>query len=562
MPHAPTAQDHSAAIFFAADAYDPEGRGINGRRIAGQSFLQGYLRHMGDGPFTGCVNTPEAERAMIRACRALHPAREVTAVRSYQSAMRGIGTLFYPSPNLDALAWPRMAQGHAAWSLCGLTHSLSTRKAMQHVAALVTSPVQPWDALICTSRAARAAVEAILDAAEAHVVERFGGRVPERLALPVIPLGIDTASFARDDAAGQGMRAEMGIARDGIVAMTLSRLSFIEKFDPLPLFRAMQLAAPQTGAPLHMMLVGAMAPDANEAQFRKAAAALMPDVTLHIVSPASNDQRRAALSAADMFLFPIDNIQETFGLAVVEAMAAGLPVIATDWDGLRDTVSADSGILIPTLTGNPGHARPETHRFLTETDSYHQFLSVSSALSGYEPQWMARAIVTLATDPALRARMGEAGRRRAHSLFDWAAVVPQMQELWAWQNARRAAAPDEGRAGAVEVPVMPSVFRTFAAWPSAQLGAPGTLCVVVATGGAALPSPAEIHVLRGYDRMQRMTEPLSTLEKVLSCITHAGGPLTTAEIADRCGIGAINADRAALWLIKYGYMIRADFPTG
>ena len=41
---------------------------------------------------------------------------------------------------------------------------------------------------------------------------------------------------------------------------------------------------------------------------------------------------------ADVFVSPSDNIQETFGLSVIEAMASGLPVIVSDWDGYRDTV--------------------------------------------------------------------------------------------------------------------------------------------------------------------------------------------------------------------------------
>ena len=38
------------------------------------------------------------------------------------------------------------------------------------------------------------------------------------------------------------------------------------------------------------------------------------------------------MAASDMALFLVDNLQETFGLAVAEAMAAGLPVVASDWD--------------------------------------------------------------------------------------------------------------------------------------------------------------------------------------------------------------------------------------
>ena len=66
---------------------------------------------------------------------------------------------------------------------------------------------------------------------------------------------------------------------------------------------------------------------------------------------------RCCWASADLFLSLVDNPQETFGLAPVEAMAAGIPVIG-DWDGYRFTVSDGvEGFRIPTLA--PPCARQE-----------------------------------------------------------------------------------------------------------------------------------------------------------------------------------------------------------
>ena len=43
-------------------------------------------------------------------------------------------------------------------------------------------------------------------------------------------------------------------------------------------------------------------------------------------------------AASDVFISLSDNIQETFGITPIEAMASGLPVIVSDWDGYRHSV--------------------------------------------------------------------------------------------------------------------------------------------------------------------------------------------------------------------------------
>ena len=64
--------------------------------------------------------------------------------------------------------------------------------------------------------------------------------------------------------------------------------------------------------------------------------------------PVSEEVKRQALAAADVAVSLVDNAQETFGLAVAEAMAAGLPLVVSDWSGYRDLVrDGIDGYLIP-----------------------------------------------------------------------------------------------------------------------------------------------------------------------------------------------------------------------
>ncbi|MDB5295792.1 MAG: family glycosyltransferase [Phycisphaerales bacterium] len=119
------------------------------------------------------------------------------------------------------------------------------------------------------------------------------------------------------------------------------------------------------------------------------------------------------LAAADAFVLP--SLYECGGAVVLEAMAAGLPVIATRWGGPADYVDDTCGVLVdPT--------------------------SRDALIDGF-----AAAIAALAADPARRAALGEAGRRRVTDLFDWERKVDRIQGLY--REVAAAAAAGEGSAG-------------------------------------------------------------------------------------------------------------------
>jgi hypothetical protein len=52
-------------------------------------------------------------------------------------------------------AHARNASNPAAFSLMGITHTLSSAGVMDQVASLLLPPFKPWDAMICTSQVAQ-----------------------------------------------------------------------------------------------------------------------------------------------------------------------------------------------------------------------------------------------------------------------------------------------------------------------------------------------------------------------------------------------------------------------
>lgn len=550
-----TLADRNAVIWYADDGYDPDAKGLNGRRVAGASFLRGFFQHAEAEEFVSLTQGPKGKAAFAARLKESGRALPHRAVHANAPlGMRPVGTLYFPSPNYADQCWLRYRYGMAAYSICGITHTTATRAVMQGVHDLRAAPQAEWDAIICTSRAVQAATARNMDLADDHLKTRFGS-VPPRPQMPVIPLGIHCRDFAHDPAAAAALRQRMGWGEDDLVVATLSRLLPYGKFDPGPLFLALQRAQDALpGQRLHFVACGIYADNHSSNTFEACARDLMPDVSYTHLDGADATARREALSAADIFTFPIDNIQETFGLAPIEAMAAGLPVVTSDWDGMRDTVTADTGIRVPTLGAAALHTIPEAWRYHCQQQTYAQYSSNVSALTVIDPEALAQAFIGLARSPERRRAMGAAGRARARQVYDWSVVIPQMQDFWAELAAIRAAAGAEAPQPR-HVPVAPSPMEIFASYPSAQIR-PG------ATRVAACESPrsiAQIYAARRYAKLGQAFEKEETLERVLKALeTFGAAGITTAELAEASNINPVTVDRACLWLMKYGLARRRD----
>lgn len=546
----------NAAIWYAPDGYDPKARGINGRRVAGESFLRGFFAHARVDEFL-CLTHGPGDEEHFRAFAAREGVtRPIRNVRLDSPArIAPVDVVNYPSPNLATECWRRASFGAAAYALCGITHTTATKPLMQGMFDLRIAPQMPWDAVICTSRAVRHSLVTQMELTDSFLAGRFGGKIPPRPLMPVIPLGVMTADFAPDRAAGQALRARLGIGAGEVACGVIARLAPDEKFDPLPIYLSLARAQVQAGRRFHLLLCGQFPDDHARNIFVNGAKEMMPDTGFHLLDGADAAARKATLSGADIFLFPIDNVQETFGLAPIEAMAAGLPLIVSDWDGMKDTVTPEVGLRVATEWPGGAATTYLGQRHFGGTDFYVQYVSQLSALTRVSVPALTAALVTLGSNPELRAKMGRAGQARARALYDWSVVIPQMQALWAEQaamlaRARAAGVPPPLHPAQLPPAPAPGVF--FRAYPTMQ-GAPDDRRFRVRPRGDR-PGLQETLDLRDYEGGMRVFDSRPRAAAVLAALDGAGQEgATVAELAATSGVPEQAVSRILYWLMKYDF---------
>ena len=139
--------------------------------------------------------------------------------------MASWGGLFLPDPSIGRWALWRQPVGASAFSLIGQIHTLSTPAALSHLQDLVSEPVQPWDAVICSSTAGRSVVEAVLNSREEALAERSGGDVARlrasRPQLPVIPLPLPDSAMAVPALDKRRARKALGLPETASVVLWL-----------------------------------------------------------------------------------------------------------------------------------------------------------------------------------------------------------------------------------------------------------------------------------------------------------------------------------------------------
>ena len=215
---------------------------------------------------------------------------------------------------------------------------------------------------------------AVSDAAASFV--RRVARVP----IEIVPNGVDVRAFARPGPPVEGLP----VGR---------KILWVNRLDPQKGFEIMVRAFEMLASQLEdvRLLV------AGDGRDRVVVRSLPPSVRGRILRLGSVPHAELPRyhAAADVFASPAVG-QESFGIVLVEAMAAGVPVVATDIPGYREVVrDGVDGLLVP---ANDATA-------------------------------LASAIRRVLSEPALASALASAGRTRAET-YSWDAVVPRLEAVY------------------------------------------------------------------------------------------------------------------------------------
>ena len=166
----------------------------------------------------------------------------------------------------------------------------------------------------------------------------------------------------------------------------------------------------------------------------------------------SDEERDQLFRTADVYCSPATG-RESFGIVLLEAMAAGAPIVASDIHGYKGVVRRGrEALLVP----------PK------------------------DPEALAEALERILDDRALAAAMAEAGPRRAEE-FSWPRVTAKVDDYYGFVIRRLAAAGRLPAHFTAEVPPSPRVA-------AALVDAAGRPLAAVAAPSDAEPDPTPVPV--------------------------------------------------------------------
>jgi glycosyltransferase involved in cell wall biosynthesis len=406
------------------DAYAlSSGTPYSGSREVRESFLRGLLSHA-EIPRIIIVTSRDQVLGWRDVLRRRRVCCDAIAVSIDSLQQLGLGDDVVVTPMQTDLAssiYLRQVMRKPAWPIVGMTHDLSHPSFFNALLLAQTSRIRPGDAIACCSRAAQSALKKLSTHAR-----RLAGLSEERLVFPVIPHGIDLAACRPHDK--QDARLKLSLDGNARVFLYFGRINRASKADIAGLIHSF---ASFNSLGNVCLLIAGSASNRDDViyvnELKQGSREFGVQERVVFLPNPGRDEKALIYSCADVFVSPADSFQESFGLSLLEAMAYGLPVIASDWNGYRDiVVDGVTGYLIRTSLADDMALRLVELPFCDPShlhDRLTENVRIDFAAFGSRMEELAR-------DVLLCERLGRAGFQRANQHFAMDGIIRRYCVLW------------------------------------------------------------------------------------------------------------------------------------
>jgi glycosyltransferase involved in cell wall biosynthesis len=211
-------------------------------------------------------------------------------------------------------------------------------------------------------------------------------------AVAELPNGVDAQRF-HPDVDGDGLRARHGLKRTDRVVLFVGALDRAHYFKGVGVLLQALDHRPDKG--VRLLVVG----DGNlRSTYQQQAVRLGLGDRVIFCGRVPDEELPAHYALCDLLVLPSTTMGEAFGVVLLEAMACGKPVIASDLPGVRSVVSdGEDGLLV-----KPG-----------DVDD------------------LAEKMRLLLDDPSRRREMGERGRAKVEEKYAWPVIIPRLVQVYA-----------------------------------------------------------------------------------------------------------------------------------
>lgn len=419
--------------FISSDSESPDKRGLFGAWVARDAFYRNLLRFGNFNEYHFFV-LPENRHK-----RNLFSGNKPSSYNDKKEKMRRIidlplflknteNTIFFtPNPAIFNIANLRSIYASRYLPICGLTHAVSYAVSVGQVFFYnLASDIQPFDSIVCTSKSALESVRKIHNLISKNISGRISGRIKFKARLDQIPLGINTEGFLKNDK--NESRKRLRLPAKKIALLYFGRFSISDKADLYPLLLVFKNLLRENKNILLILAGKNFQGNYGERVKRMTSEMGISASTKFFFNP-SQKEKYLLYVASDIFVSPADNLQESFGLTVLEAMASALPTVVSDWDGYRDMVThGKTGFLIPTYWTNCSQMTSD-YTYLFRGNLSLENLSLGQSVC-VDVKKMTEYLSLLIKRKDLRLGFGYNARKEAVKNYDWSAIIPKYEALW------------------------------------------------------------------------------------------------------------------------------------